>query len=135
VEGTGHKSSEEACWQTRSISRLGYGAKKTNTLLTNLLRECIGSASVNTFPQLRNSKRKRYFLHAEPSRALPCRASLVPTQRCNKHNSAAASQHATVQNTLLFRVSYQGFIGETEVSSQSFLSEFLAGDSRKNLIV
>jgi hypothetical protein len=59
-----------------------------------------------------------------PSRTSPCHASLVTMQCCDKQISAAAKQHATVENAVFFHVSDQEFIGETEVSAQSFLSEF-----------
>jgi hypothetical protein len=37
---------------------------------------------------------------AELRRAVPSRASLVATQRCDKYISAAANQHPTVQNAV-----------------------------------
>jgi hypothetical protein len=40
-----------------------------------------------------------------------------------------------LQNTVLFHMSDQGFIGETEVSSQGILGEFSAGGSRRRIVV
>jgi hypothetical protein len=56
-------------------------------------------------------------------------------QCCDKHISAAAKQHTTIQNAAFFHVTDPGFTRNTEISSQGGLIEFSAGKRPRRFIV
>jgi hypothetical protein len=69
-----------------------------------MLKAFLGNTSVNTFQRLRNNKESG-VLRAVPScaelcRVVPSPAAVVARQRCGKHISAAANQHATVEQAV-----------------------------------
>jgi hypothetical protein len=112
-----------------SVFEVSFGLHLGHNV-TDLLREFIGSTSINTAI---TQQRKAVFspcqtklCWAVPRLPTPCLAMLVAMQHMTS---------TTVQNALFFSVLHPGFIGDTEVSSWKVLSEFSAEDSRGRFVL